>query len=179
MKKTIITGLAELGRERFEYVPETGDLFWKDIGPEHFPTMRGYRIFRTRFAGTRAGYINADGYVRVRVGGRLVCAHRLIWAIVHGYDPKEQVDHRDGNPENNRLDNLREATNRQNSMNRDIRANNTSGHKGVSWHRTNQKWQAYIGANGMVYLGYYATKEEAAAAYQAAALELHGDFRRH
>lgn len=174
-----IGDLVRLGRERFTYDPETGELFWRDPGPQAFDTLKGYRIFRFKFAGKRAGFVSkTDGYVRVFVLGKSILAHRLIWAMVHGYDPADDIDHRDLCRRNNRLSNLREATRSQNCMNKGLRSNNKSGVKGVHWHRATQKWAAAIMAKdtGKIHLGVFSTREEAARAYEAAAVELHGDF---
>jgi hypothetical protein len=67
----------------------------------------------------------------------------------------------------------------QNSQNSGAHKNNTSGYKGVSWNKGKKKWESAIRVNGTrKNLGRFNTKEEAAAAYQAAALELHGEFAR-
>jgi hypothetical protein len=90
------------------------------------------------------------------------------------------VDHRDGDGLNNRRSsNLRIATRGQNAANAKLRADNTSGFKGVTLHRVSGKWQAYINANGRRHsLGYFETPEEAGAAYASAGPRAHGDFAR-
>lgn len=89
------------------------------------------------------------------------------------------VDHRNGDGLDNRRANLRPATVGQNNQNRAAQANNTSGFKGVSWQRSRGQWRASIRADGRVFhLGEYTTPEEAARAYDAAALSLHGAFAR-
>lgn len=87
------------------------------------------------------------------------------------------VDHRNRNGLDNRRANLREATHAENMRNRGLGRNNTSGFKGVSWHTTGKKWQAKIKVDGKGrHLGLFRTAEEAALAYDVAALELHGEF---
>ena len=87
------------------------------------------------------------------------------------------MDHIDGDPLNNSLSNLRWATATENSRNRKKRKDNTSDHKGVSFHKPRGKWRAYIKVDGkQKFLGYFHTKEEAAAVYEEAAKELHGEF---
>lgn len=89
------------------------------------------------------------------------------------------ADHIDGNGLNNTRANLRSASSSQNAFNRRIPSTNSSGFKGVSWHKRIRKWQAKIGCQGKVtYLGYFATAEEAARAYNAAARELFGEYAR-
>jgi HNH endonuclease len=93
--------------------------------------------------------------------------------------PGVQIDHRNGNGLDNRRENLRLATNTQNSYNARRSRRNTSGIKGVSWNKHNQRWEAYIRANGKRrHLGYYQQLEDAAAARTKAELEYHGEFAR-
>ena len=87
------------------------------------------------------------------------------------------VDHRDGNPLNNRRSNLRLATKAQNVWNSCKRKNNTSGFKGVCWHKPARKWRASISLQGKtVSLGYFTNPVLAANAYDKAAREHHGEF---
>lgn len=86
-------------------------------------------------------------------------------------------DHIDGDGLNNQDDNLRLATSSQQCQNRHIANNNTSGYKGVSWHVRMQKWGASIGINRKrKHIGYFSTAEEAALAYNRAAVQLFGEF---
>jgi hypothetical protein len=87
------------------------------------------------------------------------------------------VDHINLNGLDNRRTNLRPATRAQNMHNRRLNANNTSGYKGVS--RDRSKWRAHIKLNSRQRsLGTFATPEQAARAYDAAARELFGQFAR-
>jgi AP2 domain/HNH endonuclease len=91
--------------------------------------------------------------------------------------PGEHVDHINRDTLDNQKSNLRLCTRSQNNAHKGVRANNTSGLKGVCWHKRAQKWTANISTNGKrSYLGIYATKEEAARRYDAAAIEQHGEF---
>lgn len=106
---------------------------------------------------------------------RKVYLHRLIMGEPEGL----QVDHRDGNGLDNRRANLREATPSQNLHNQRLSRANTSGYKGVEWHKAKGKWRARIMINGKQrYLGLFATAEDAYAAYCKASAELHGEFGR-
>lgn len=88
-----------------------------------------------------------------------------------------QVDHVDGNPLNNQRSNLRLASASQNQHNRAVQKNNTSGYKGVSWHKTHCKWRAKIRYAGKyLHLGYFDTAEEAAEHYDFAAVMYHREF---
>lgn len=137
----------------FDYNPETGELRWKVGIP--------------KVGGKLAGWESA-GYVRVCWGGMNVMAHRLIWRMVKGYWPVE-IDHRDRNRSNNRWENLREVTRSLNQINRALQSNNTSGHKGVVWHKARGKWWASIKRDGhLSSLGYYDNLEDAVAARKRA-----------
>jgi hypothetical protein len=156
---------AEQVRVLLSYCPETGVFRWRvNRGP-------------MAIAGNVAGSPNTKGYWDIGLGGRLYKAHRLAWLYVFGEWPPHQVDHRDGNRRNNAIANLRLATNQQNQANRGPQRNNTSGHKGVSWHRRERKWVAQMKVNGRkVNLGQYADFERACEAYRAAALRTQGEF---
>lgn len=106
-------------------------------------------------------------------------AHDLVWLYVHGRWPEDQIDHINMIPDDNRLKNLREATNAQNGANRRKHRDNTSGFKGVTWSAERKKWVASIGVNNKsIALGRYAKIEDAVAAYAEAARRYHGDFAR-
>jgi hypothetical protein len=88
-----------------------------------------------------------------------------------------QVDHRNHDTLDNRLNNLRLAIAAENSHNMRRPRNNTSGYKGVSWNKDRKRWQAHICLSGKRrYLGYFDTAAEAGAVYDAAARKLHGAF---
>jgi len=127
--------------------------------------------------GSVAGWVNDAGYCQIRLDGISYAAHRLAWFYVYGKWPSKDVDHIRGL--SNRIDNLREATTAQNARNRTRQRNNTSGYKGVAWHKGSGKWAAQIGVDGRLrYLGVYDTKEAAYRAYCKAAEEMHQEFAR-
>jgi hypothetical protein len=85
-------------------------------------------------------------YATTKIGGEHWCVHKLIFLWHHGYVP-EQLDHINRNTLDNRIENLREANTTQNSSNRKLFANNTSGAKGVSWASRQNKWFVYVDVN--------------------------------
>lgn len=103
---------------------------------------------------------------------RRVQLHRAVFAVVHGRWPTDQIDHIDGDPTNNRVENLREVSGLENQRNMKRYTNNTSGHTGVRL-TASGKWQALITDNGRrIHLGVFEDVEDAAAAYRAKADEL-------
>lgn len=88
-----------------------------------------------------------------------------------------EIDHENTDSLDNREENLREASSSNNSMNRGMSSRNTSGYKGVSWHKINKKYVAYIRVNEKsLFLGYYDDPKEAHEAYKKAAVEHFGEF---
>lgn len=129
--------------------------------------------------GKIAGCYSDDGYIRIRIGGTLYLAQRLAWLYVTGNWPDNQIDHEDGIKGNNSWDNLRDATNSQNQMNRTNAINNQSGYKGVHFCNTREMWIARLQRDNVVYhLGEYETADEAGAAYEVAAKIHFGEFAR-
>lgn len=115
-------------------------------------------------------------YAVTDINGVVVFIHRLILGIT---DRKITVDHINGDGLNNRRDNLRVCSSAENARNQKVNANSKSGLKGVCLHSDEKKWVATIGFNSKhIYIGRFATKEEAAHAYDARAKELYGEFAR-
>lgn len=103
--------------------------------------------------------------------------HRLAWLYVHGVDPPEQVDHINGVRHDNRLANLRLATNGENCRNANIQRNNRSGFRGVWFENQRGLWEARIHKDGRrAWRGFFKTAEEANKARLAVLEEHHGEF---
>lgn len=152
---------AELLQE-FKYERRTGLFRWR-------------RNRRGVAAGKVAGYVSKLGYVQIGFKNSLWLAHQLAWLMVHG-EAHPEIDHKDGNPANNRFRNLRKVNHAQNNQNKKGRSDNSSGHRGVSFQAG--KWRAYITANGsgQIHLGRFAKKKDAIAARLAAEKEHFGEY---
>jgi hypothetical protein len=159
---------AEYLHQCFIYDPETGVLTWKHRPRKHFDTHQGWAMWNGKYAGTIAGSMYPRGYLLVFREHYLV--HRCIWKMVTGKEPPPTIDHINGNPTDNRWSNLRAATQSQQLQNRTVQQ---------SCLRPSGKWEATIRVDGRRhYLGLYPTREEATAAYEAAARKLFGEFYR-
>ncbi len=183
-------------RECFELDPTCGSgLRWKTRPDSHFAhckSTKGATLSRQK-AGQPAGNYKRisvkngskqklGAYWIVNTGTFRLTAHRAVWALHHGEDPGAlSLDHIDGNTRNNRIENLRLATQGQNIANSGARCTKTSSrHKGVYFRKNRNRWFAAIVTNYVSrYLGSYGTEQEAACAYQAAAETAQGEFAFH
>jgi hypothetical protein len=152
-------------RELLHYDQDTGEFRWQ------------MRPSNSVCKGDVAGHVGPNAYRRIRIRGRTYFAHRLAWFYMKGRWARQTIDHRDGDPMNNRWNNLRKATPSQNSANKRRPRNNRSGFKGVFGYRG--KWRATISKNGKsTFLGTYPTPLAAYDAYVAAARKMFGEFAR-
>lgn len=115
------------------------------------------------------------GYKSITYCGFRFFVHRLIF-LLKGLPEPLIVDHVNQDKSDNRWVNLRSVNKRQNNTNQGLRKDNTSGYKGVYYHKDNKSWMSRISLNGkMVYLGSYPSVEEAANAYDKAVSTYHGE----
>lgn len=153
-------------REVLNYDPETGIFTW-----------RQHR--KSPMIGQLAGGYRKPGYLFISVDERKVGGHRIAWAMVHGEWADKLIDHKNCNPSDNRIENLRLADKSLNGHNSGPQINNTSGYKCVYWSKQRHKWKAQTVINGAEhYIGLYETKEAAHEAYVAYAKEKLGEFAR-
>jgi hypothetical protein len=162
-------------RDLLDYRPETGEFIWRARA------ARSYRDgqWNHRYAGTTAGSASDRGYIIISIRRVHYRAHRLAWLFTYEEWPTEGIDHIDGDPANNQITNLRRATQLQNIANARLSSKNTSGFKGVFWHRQSGKWRAGIKEGGRFKsLGLFDDPAIAHNAYMAAAVRIHGAFAR-
>lgn len=128
--------------------------------------------------GDQAGSTDNKGYVRIRIGSRKHAAHRLAWIMATGEDPGDKtIDHINGDKSDNRILNLRLATNAENQRNKGAYRCKTSLPKGVFWNKGKGRFHAAIRTDGKLkHLGYFDAPEQAEKAYAEAAKKLHGEF---
>ncbi len=146
----------------FDYNLEEGKLLWKrPLGNKTKP-------------GTEAGTLNSQGYIQIQYAGTVYRAHRILYTIITGQPPSNEIDHINGDRTDNRISNLRSVTKTENMRNTRLQSRNNTGITGVS--KTPQgKFDARITINSRaVHLGRYSTLAEATAARKAAS-QLH-DF---
>jgi hypothetical protein len=130
-------------------------------------------------AGDKVGFVNDKGYLSVNINSKNLLVHRLIW-MMHFDEMPSLLDHIDGNRQNNKIDNLRIANRFQNAHNKNMNKNNTSGVKGVCWHKHTKKWNAQIWHNKKHYhLGLYESLQKAKEVVMNARNMFHGEFANH
>jgi len=135
--------------------------------------------FTRRRNGRIVGRVDRTGRVQISAYCRMYYAHRLAWYFAKGTWPTGTIDHIDGNPLNNRISNLREATISQQVANQRRRTKHGVGLKGVSYHKQARKFQASIKVDWRsIYLGLFGTPEAAHGAYLIAAQKHFGQFAR-
>jgi len=94
---------------------------------------------QSRFVGEIAGSKNNKGYRSISIDGVLYKEHRLAWFYVYGKWPENEIDHINRIKIDNKISNLREVTKSQNRQNINVKKNNKSGCRGVSWHKTHKR----------------------------------------
>ena len=156
---------AAMLHELFEY--RDGNLYWKVAKARNIK------------AGNKAGHLNYHGYVTITINQKHYAAHRLVY-IMHYGCVNSDIDHINGIKNDNRIENLRLASKSQNNQNTKLRKNNTSGVKGVSWHKQNKKWRVCIRLNGkQKTIGCYEDIEFASLVAEEARNKYHGSYANH
>ena len=140
----------EILRWLFRYDSESGKLF-KIRGSSGKLYNPEKEITAVANAYLTVGITDSNGLMKV------FKVHQIIYFMVSGIEPLQIVDHIDGNPLNNKFDNLRLTTESGNNRNRGMSSRNTSGYVGVSWNKGAGKWMAMASDNNnkKKYLGYF------------------------
>lgn len=150
-------------RDFFAYDPQTGVLSWRKR-----PHARSLRQ-----AGDPAGTLLGSGYVQVNLKGVFMLVHRIAWKLHTGCEPPLEIDHENRDKADNRWANLRKAEPWQNRVNR--RAKNE--HPGVHYIAARRKFGAQMRvAKKYLWLGSFATAEEACKVRREAAALHHAEF---
>lgn len=179
----------ELCRQLLRYDPDTGSLYWRKRGDEHFshcPSGQNKRIansWNAAWAGKPITSKDGHGYIIARIFALHFKAHRLAWAIHYGFWPEGQIDHIDGVRSNNRISNLRDVPQAENQRNMKRPRHNTSGVSGVYFCKITGQWRAEVRSHGVRHrLGRFLHIEDAKAAVARKRQELnfpkrHGQSR--
>lgn len=157
------------------FIYQDGELYWKVRPPHHFSSKRTTNMWNAKFAGSRAGrQMSGREYRQVGLDGARYLEHRLV-AALHGMRTDLYVDHIDRNGMNNRIENLRPATQTENMR------NNGGWKKKPLRHgihkKANGRYTAHIRtADGHKHLGTFATEAEAIHARTEAEADIYGEF---
>ncbi len=163
-------------KELIYYDENTGKLYWKERPVSMFKQAKDHSTWNTANAGKEAlSCINKGGYMHGAIFGKFYYAHIVAYALANGAFPKGQIDHINGNKLDNRKENLRVVTARENRLNAGRKKSNTSGRTGVGFEKRRGHWVAQIVVHRKhIYLGSFKSFAEAVAAREAA--ERHYEF---
>jgi len=151
--------------ELFDY--RDGALYWRETVSALAP------------AGSKAGAVNGRGYLAVGIKYKKYLVHRLIW-VMHGNDPVAVIDHINGDPLDNHIENLRASSHAENMCNAKLSKRNTSGIKGVSWSKSLRKWVGSVWHEHKLYKTQaFDSKSDCAKAVKDLRADLHGAFACH
>ena len=145
---------------------EDGFLYWKKVNSNAIKV------------GNIAGCFQKNGYQILMLNKKFYLVHRLVFLMFNGYMPKI-IDHIDGNPSNNKIENLREATQSQNLCNKIKQTNNKCGVKGVFWDSRRNEWTASCQYKGKTIRKYCKSIDEAEEVVRKLREQLHGQFAHH
>lgn len=141
-------------KDQLSYDPDTGEIHWKISSGK-------------RKAGDRAGSLMKSGYMQLGINGWVYKAHRIAWYLYYGEWPDGDIDHVNRDRADNRIENLRIVSKRQNTQNSGVFNEGTGKHNG--------KWRARISIDGrQKHIGYFDTEEQAKEAYKKEAINQMG-----
>lgn len=138
------------------YDPETGIFVWKNRERELFKSQRSFAQWNDKYSGKIAGTKKKDsGYIIISVFKNLVRAHHLAWIIQYGTKPTGEIDHINGNRDDNRILNLRDITKAENAKNKCLSKRNKTGFHGISLHKNGKYRVKAMALNTQKHLGYF------------------------
>lgn len=163
MNKPVPGPPVDMIRKVVQYEPESGIFKWTKRDASLFKGGKSQAdSWNNRFAGKSAFSTKRDGYLCASIFNVSYSAHRVAWAISHGYWPIQEIDHINGDRSDNRLANLRLADRSEQRRNCSVSKRNKSGIIGVCYVAAEKKWKAYISSEGkQINLGLYADFESA------------------
>lgn len=168
-----------------EYDPSSGTLTYRRAEPWMFSNgaksaEHTCAVWNAKNEGRRAlSSPHREGYLAGSILGRKFLAHRAAWLIAHGKWPQAEIDHVNHDRSDNRLENLRDVTRRENARNLSRQASKCCGHTGVYWYAPTSRWVAKINVSGrMLHLGYFTDEYDAVCARKEAE-QLHGFHKNH
>lgn len=156
---------SKLVGEYLNYDPSSGVVRWKKrTGPQCQ-------------LGEQAGNVDSNGYRQIQFFGKRYKTTRIIWLLMTGAWPSDEIDHVNRDRADDRWENLRIATHAQNMANQNImRVNNISGYRGVCWHKSTKKWAVQVKGHRPCHCGLFENKEDAARHYDEIVRALYGEF---
>ena len=143
----------ELVESLFNYNAEAGTL------------TRKIQVAQNAKAGQSAGWVNGDGYLCVRIEGRIFKVHQIVWLLCKGVWQSGVIDHINQDKTDNRIENLRDTTVQINNINKGVRRDSKTGIPNVTWRERDKAYYAACKRNGTQnYLGCFKSLQDAAAA---------------
>lgn len=163
---------AEYVRSILDYEAAFGNLIWRYRDDKPIK-------WNSRCAGKIAGEKSPKKYQGMTIDGRKYQCHQVVWLHCNGTWPSSEIDHIDRNKHNNKIENLRLVDRCLNMHNTAVSKRNTSGYRGVSWHKKASKWQVHLTVNKVpVFRGLFNCPTEAHLAYQENAAKYLGEYAR-